>query len=112
VFEADKAPKAIVPNCGKPGGRHASAFCIHQSTAELARRDSGRKVKCALRARRCCQPATGEWLREEGLAPEKRIEPTTLRSTAEPLVPASHCKNRAYTRRDLIFTEIGGTTGH
>ena len=40
-----------------------------------------------------------------------RLEPTTLRLTAERLVAASHRNHKTYTRKTLIFSEIGGDSG-
>jgi hypothetical protein len=40
-----------------------------------------------------------------------RLEPTSLRLTAEPLVAASRCKHEAYTREITIIPLIGGTLG-
>jgi hypothetical protein len=40
-----------------------------------------------------------------------RLEPTTLRLTAERLEAASRCKHKAYTRKNRVLPEFGGTLG-
>src|ERR1035438_1793094 len=45
------------------------------------------------------------------LAPQVGFEPTTLRLTAEWLVAASRCNQKAYRFIMPVFAEIGGTLG-
>jgi hypothetical protein len=45
------------------------------------------------------------------LAPQVGFEPTTLRLTAEQLVAASRCKQKACRSKEGIFGEIGGSLG-